>query len=261
MSAGLVLSSLRTRKRTRFDRRTDGAGHLYRLGSPDLRRKSVRRPTGRPPPPPQRPSYFLVPKDKAKPYAGAHRPRLYTIDAGDTVFAPGFKGLADRACEMDRRRDDVADGTLKVYDADLSRRLNRLMGLTPTCATGHQLQAIIKKVLQHLFAFAAKRVLHRHQQRLGATPAPLRRLSQDHQRLSHAMGCPASFTPISDPSSKSHGEDQCEPSTPSTSPSKIVRPLRRSANSNREVSNYDQRWGKIPRVPYLDNSEENEIPR
>ena len=174
----------------------------------------------------QRPSYSSVWKDKAKRYAAAHGPRLYAIDTDDTVFAPGFKGLLNRACEMDRRRDDVADSTLKVYDADLSRQLNRPMGLTPTRATGHQLQAIIKNVLQHLSAFAAKRA---------TSSPPTTARSELCAPASSIARSPTAFawngvprfTPISDPSWKSDGEDQCEPSTPSTSPSKIVRPLRR----------------------------------
>ena len=45
----------------------------------------------------------------------------YAIDAGDAVFAPGLKGLLKRACAIGRRRDALADSTLKIYEADLSR--------------------------------------------------------------------------------------------------------------------------------------------
>src|SRR5271170_1091870 len=68
----------------------------------------------------------------------------YAIDAGDAVFAPGLKGLLKRACAIGRRRDALADGTLKIYEADLNRRLDRLMGLIPAHKAGHKLQAIIK---------------------------------------------------------------------------------------------------------------------
>jgi transposase len=83
----------------------------------------------------------------------------YAIDAGDAVFAPGLKGLLKRACAIGRRRDALADGTLKIYEADLNRRLDRLMGLIPAHKAGHKLQAIIKKVRRHLFVFVTNRDL------------------------------------------------------------------------------------------------------
>src|SRR3954465_8744242 len=45
----------------------------------------------------------------------------YAIDAGDTVLAPGLKGLLKRACAIGRRREALADSTLKIYQADLNR--------------------------------------------------------------------------------------------------------------------------------------------
>ena len=62
----------------------------------------------------------------------------YAIDDGDAVFAPGLKGLLKRACAIGRRRDALADGTLKIYEADLNRRLDRLMSLIPTHKAGRQ---------------------------------------------------------------------------------------------------------------------------
>ena len=81
----------------------------------------------------------------------------YAIDAGDAVFAPGMKGLLKRACAIGRRRDELADSTLKVYEADLNRRLDRLMSLNPTCKAGRNIQKIIKKVSRHLFVFVTNR--------------------------------------------------------------------------------------------------------
>src|SRR5208337_315468 len=52
-----------------------------------------------------------------------------------------------------------------------------------------------------------------------------------------ANGAPPS-TPISDPSSKPHGEDQSEPSTPSASPSKAAPSLAQLENANGDLSNY-----------------------
>ena len=83
----------------------------------------------------------------------------YAIDSGDAVFAPGLKGLLKRACAVGRRRDALADSTLKIYEADLNRRLDRLMSLIPAHKAGHKLQKIIKKVRRHLFVFVTNRDL------------------------------------------------------------------------------------------------------
>ena len=83
----------------------------------------------------------------------------YAFDAGDAVFAPGLKGRLKRACAIGRRRDALTDATLKIYEADLNRRLDRLMGLIPAHKAGHKLQAIIKKVRRHLFVFVTNRDL------------------------------------------------------------------------------------------------------
>ena len=81
----------------------------------------------------------------------------YAVDSGDAVFAPGLKGLLKRACAIGRRRDALSDATLKIYEADLNRRLDRLMGLIPAHKAGHKLQTIIKKVRRHLFVFVTNR--------------------------------------------------------------------------------------------------------
>jgi transposase len=87
------------------------------------------------------------------------RDTQYAIDAGDTVLAPGFKGLLKRACAIGRRRVDLTDGTLKTYEADLNRRLDRIMALVPTHPAGLKLHRIIKKVRRHLFVFVQNREL------------------------------------------------------------------------------------------------------
>jgi transposase len=81
----------------------------------------------------------------------------YAIDAGDTVLAPGLKGLLKRACAIGRRREALADSTLKVYQADLDRRLDRLMSLVPTTRAGAKLHTIIRKSRRHLFVFMTNR--------------------------------------------------------------------------------------------------------
>ena len=83
----------------------------------------------------------------------------YAIDAGDTVLAPGLKGLLKRACAIGRRRDDLADTTLKNYEADLDRRLDRLMAFVPSHPVGVKLQTMIKKIRRHLFVFVQNRDL------------------------------------------------------------------------------------------------------
>src|SRR5271169_4866942 len=83
----------------------------------------------------------------------------YAIDQGDAVLGPGLKGLLKRACAIGRRRDELADGTLKAYDADLNRRLDRLLSLTPTHKAGRKLQKTFKEIRSHLFVFVTNRGL------------------------------------------------------------------------------------------------------
>jgi transposase len=83
----------------------------------------------------------------------------YAIDEGDTVLGPGLKGLLKRACAIGRRRDTLADSTLKVYEADLNRRLDRLLSLTPTHKAGRKLQKTFKEIRSHLFVFVTNRRL------------------------------------------------------------------------------------------------------
>jgi transposase len=68
-----------------------------------------------------------------------------------------MKGLFKRACALGRRRDRLADSTLKVYEADLERGLDRLLALAPTASAGMRLQRIVKKFRQHLFVFMTNR--------------------------------------------------------------------------------------------------------
>jgi hypothetical protein len=76
-----------------------------------------------------------------------------------TMLGPGFKGLLNRACAIGRRRADLTDGTLRTYEADLNRRLDRMMALVPTHQAGLKLMQIIKKVRRHLFVFVQNREL------------------------------------------------------------------------------------------------------
>ena len=87
------------------------------------------------------------------------RDAQYVIDTGDLIFAPGLKGLLERACAIGRRRDALADATLKVYAADLDRRLDRSMSLVPTDRAGIRLRKIIRKTRRHLFVFVTNRAI------------------------------------------------------------------------------------------------------
>jgi transposase len=83
----------------------------------------------------------------------------WAIDQGDEVLGPGLKGLLKRACAIGRRRENLADSTLKAYEADLDRRLDRLMALKPTHKTGRKLQKMFREIRSHLFVFVTNREL------------------------------------------------------------------------------------------------------
>jgi len=59
------------------------------------------------------------------------RDARFAIEAGDTVFAPGFEALLKRACGIGRRRGELVASTLKAYRGDLDRRLDRLLRAGP----------------------------------------------------------------------------------------------------------------------------------
>lgn len=87
------------------------------------------------------------------------RDTQYAIDAGDTVFASRLKELLKRACAIGRRRDRLTDVTLKSYEVDLDRRLDRLMALIPTHPAGVKLKTVIRKTRHQLFVFVQNRDL------------------------------------------------------------------------------------------------------
>jgi transposase len=87
------------------------------------------------------------------------RDAQYAIDAGDRVFAPEFRHLLGRACRIGRRRERLADATLKTYAARLEARLDELMARTPTNSEGIKLHRAIKKCRRHLFVFVTHRDL------------------------------------------------------------------------------------------------------
>jgi transposase len=85
------------------------------------------------------------------------RDARYLMETGDTVIAPAFIGLLKRACAIGRRRPDLADATLKTYQADLERRLDAILDKAPAHDAGRKTIRLIKKVRTHLFVFLDNR--------------------------------------------------------------------------------------------------------
>ena len=83
----------------------------------------------------------------------------FVIDEGDDVFAPGLRHLIGRACRIGRRRQRLADASLKIYLARLEADLDELLALTPTHAAGVKLQGVIEKFRRHLFVFMTNRAI------------------------------------------------------------------------------------------------------
>ena len=85
------------------------------------------------------------------------RDAQYAIDDGDTLFAPGFKGLLKRACAIGRRRDQLADSTLADHRRDLDRRLDALLATSPNGKAGVKLKWAITACRDKLLVFATRR--------------------------------------------------------------------------------------------------------
>jgi len=81
----------------------------------------------------------------------------YANDAGDDIFAPELRHLLGRACRIGRRRERLADPTLKIYAARLNARLDELIRLAPAHEAGVKLQRMIKRTRQYLFVFVTNR--------------------------------------------------------------------------------------------------------
>src|SRR5260370_1399149 len=81
------------------------------------------------------------------------RDAQYAIDAGDTGFAPGFQKLLRRAIAIGQRRSELKDTTLAQYRADLDRKLDRLLAVSPTTKAVQHLARGIRKCRRDLFVF------------------------------------------------------------------------------------------------------------
>ncbi len=83
----------------------------------------------------------------------------YAIDSGDDALAPGLKALLKRATRIGRRRPDLADSTLAVYQSRLHARLDDLLKIVPATKAGQKLLRVIKRFRQSLFVFVTNRAI------------------------------------------------------------------------------------------------------
>ena len=77
----------------------------------------------------------------------------YAIDAGDAVFAPPMKRLFLRAFVIARRRENLADSTLRAYKGRLERELDAIMALPVQHKDGRRLRKRYAKHRGSLFTF------------------------------------------------------------------------------------------------------------
>jgi transposase len=114
-----------------------------------------------------RPQIWVADRDAAQTGHGAARQLCLAhllrdaqdaIDAGDSLFAFGFKLLLLRAMAIGRRRPTLKDSTLQQYRADLERRLDRLLAgpLPDTPAAGRLFNAM-RRDRDDLFRFVTRR--------------------------------------------------------------------------------------------------------
>jgi transposase len=85
------------------------------------------------------------------------RDAQYAVDAGDTGFAPGFQKLLRRAIAIGQRRPELKDTTLAQYRADLDRKLDRLLAVSPTAEAGRKLARGVRQCRGDLFVFITRR--------------------------------------------------------------------------------------------------------
>ena len=160
----------------------------------------------------------------------------YAIDAGDDIFAPELRHLLGRACRIGRRRQRLADATMKTYAARLHARLDELIRLAPAHEAGVKLQRMIKRTRQYLFVFVTNRDIpatNNGSERALRPCAVFRKITNGFRT---EWG--PSSTPTSAPSSRPHAAAPSEPSKQSASPS----PVRHSQiQHSRRLSNYVKR--------------------
>ena len=87
------------------------------------------------------------------------RDTQFAIDCGDDGFSPAFRRLLLRAIAIGRRRDTLRDTTLVQYQADLERRLTRVMALPRRGEAAEKLRRRIARDRAHLFLFVTDRAV------------------------------------------------------------------------------------------------------
>jgi len=85
------------------------------------------------------------------------RDARYAAECGDVAFSAAFKRLLLRAIAIGRRRDTLKDTTLKQYQDDLDRRLDRIIAAVPIGEPGRKLRKRIAANRGHLFVFVTSR--------------------------------------------------------------------------------------------------------
>ena len=85
------------------------------------------------------------------------RDATYAVQCGDTAFSAPFKLLLLRAIAIGRRRDTLKDATLKQYQYDLERRLDRLIAAHPVGEPGRKLRKRMLANRPYLFVFITNR--------------------------------------------------------------------------------------------------------
>jgi transposase len=82
----------------------------------------------------------------------------YAIEAGDTVFAPGFRLLLLRAMAIGKRRPGLKDSTLAHYRGQLDRQLDRLLsGPEPKPGAARRLYRAMRRDRDDLLRFVTRR--------------------------------------------------------------------------------------------------------
>ena len=85
------------------------------------------------------------------------RDARYAAECGDTASSAPFLRLLLRAIAIGRRRDRLADSTLGQHQADLERRLDRIVAAVPLGEPGRKLRKRIAANRAHLFVFVTNR--------------------------------------------------------------------------------------------------------
>jgi transposase len=77
----------------------------------------------------------------------------YAIDAGDDLFAPRMKRLLLRAIALNRRRQTLAESTVRQYCSRFRGTLREILNLNPKSSEGQRLLKRYQKIREHLLLF------------------------------------------------------------------------------------------------------------